>query len=288
LIQKLGEDNLSKLSEIGLEDEVKTELTTAILGLEEAKNTPSIVLANKDAWHKETLKSFYDSDDALLAEHLDLLGDDKPDNTKERKKAVLSKYKEKVNAIQQELIDLKARAKDGISEADTKALIKDAEDRLARMKETHVPKEEVEETRRELGKTRKEIQKINELTKRDQLVSIAIKSQVLSDEISSSELVDVLIQESVNKYLGKTTFGVDNVQGELILDKDTRQLVLRQKGDNSMSIVQDGKVLNPVDLVKKAIVEYKLNKKGEEQTPQVFTPPKPTVGTAKIDISKLL
>jgi hypothetical protein len=271
MVQKLGEVTLSKLVEIGLEDEIGNEIKSALLSIDEARNTPSIVAANKDIWHKEAMKGYYDSDDALLAEHLYLLGDQKPENTKDTKKAVLTKYKEKVEGAKLELEDLKQKQRDGLLDSDSKALIKDAQDRLEAIKLTHVSKEEVEGTRRELGATRKELEKINAIALRDQVLTLAIKSGTLAEATINSEMVDILVSESVSRYLGKTTFGADNVLGELVLNTQTRQLELKQKGQD-LSIVKDGKILTPSDLIKDAIVEYKLNKKGDDAPPKPFTP----------------
>lgn len=288
MVQKLGEDTLSKLVEIGLEDEISNEFRSALLSIDEAKNNSSIISANKDAWHKEAMKGFYDSDDALLADHLYLLGDEKPESTKDKKKAVLTKYKEKVESAQLELEDLKQKQRDGLLDSDSKALIKDAQDRLEAIKLTHVSKEEVESTRKELGATRKELAKINAIALRDQVLTLAIKSGTLAESTINSEMVDILVSESVSRYLGKTTFGVDNVLGELVLNPETRQLELKQKG-GELSIVRDGKILTPSDLIKDAIVEYKLNKKGDDTPPTPFTPTNtsPTQNRYNIDFAKM-
>lgn len=279
-LQKLLGDSISTL-EIGLDENVEKAIKSNLLTLTEAENTESIVLKNKDRWHKEGMKSLLDSFDSALEGHLSVL-DEVPDNTKDKAKAVLTKYKDRLSDLDTQLNELKTKLNDGISDTEAKSLIAQKEAEVKRMKETHVPKAEIEAlnqqikmlkdtyvpketaemTAKELKKAKAELEKLNTITQREQVVSAAMKSKILREDIADSPIADVIIYEAVNKYLDSKTFN-DNVKAKFTLDPDTRRVVLRQRKAEDLSIAVDGKVLTVDDVIADALIEYKLNKKSD-------------------------
>jgi len=143
-ITKLGEDTLTKLSELALSDEQFTEISSKLLGITEAENNPTIIGKNKDAWHKAEFKSVLDSFDSSLQGHEGII-EVMPTNTKDKVKEVLKSYKTKYESLQRENADLTQKAKEGFSDAELKALLKAKEEEVSTLKTTHIPKDSVKE-----------------------------------------------------------------------------------------------------------------------------------------------
>lgn len=267
---KLGEDNLAKLSEITIEDEVASELKTLLLSLTEAENSPTIVGKNKDKWHKEALKGFMDSIDSTTAEHLSVLGEEIPTDTKAKNKAILTAYKTKLDTLKDEVETLKTKVKEGVSDADSKALIAAKEAEIADLKKSYIPADSVKAIKDENEDIKKELESFKRASIREKITNSAIKSGILID--LNPELLDDVVYGAAKKYIEKTTFGSEGIKAKLILDKSTKQLVIRNSSDESMSIVVDGSVLTVDKLVKDALVEFGLNKKSDKHEQVPFNP----------------
>lgn len=267
---KLGESNLAKLSEITIEDEVADDLKSALLSLTEAENSPTIVGKNKDKWHKEALKGFMDSIDSTTAEHLSVLGEEIPTDTKTKNKAILTAYKTKLEALNSEVETLKAKVKEGVSDADSKALIAAKEAEIADLKKSYIPADSVKAIKEENDEIKRELESFKKASIREKITNSAIKSGILID--LNPDLLDDVVYGATKKYLEKTTFGTEGVKAKLVLDKATKQLVIRNASDESMSIAIDNSILTVDKLVKDALVEFGLNKKSDTNEPVPFNP----------------
>jgi len=265
---KLGESNLAKLSEITIEDDVADDLKSALLSLTEAENSPTIVGKNKDKWHKEAKKAFMDSIDSTLADHLELLGDTIPTETKDKSKGIVTAYKAKVEALKEEVETLKSKVKEGVSDADSKALIQAKELELSELKKTHVPLESVKAYKEENEDIKKELESFKKASIREKITNSAIKSGILID--LNPDLLDDVVYGAAKKYVETELFGTEKVKAKLVLDKNTKQLVIRNASDESMSVVSDGNVLTIDSLVKSALIKYGLNKKSDNPEPVQF------------------
>lgn len=268
---KLGEANLAKLSEITIEDDVADDLKSALLSLTEAENSPSIVSKNKDKWHKEAKKAFMDSIDSTLADHLELLGDTVPTETKDKSKGIVTAYKAKVESLNQELESLKLKVKDGVSDADSKALIQAKELEILELKKTHVPSDTIKAIKDENEVIKKELESFKRASIKEKITNSAIKSGILID--LNPEIVDEVVNSSVKKYLERVTFGNDASKAKILIDKVTKQVVVRNAADETMSIVSNGKILTIDDITKDALIEFDLNKKSDNPNPVPFNPP---------------
>ena len=262
---KLGEANLAKLSEIIIGDEEAETVKNTLLSLTEAENSPTIVLKNKDKWHKEAKKAFMDSIDSTLADHLELLGETIPTETKDKSKGIVTAYKTKVDALSQELATLK---KDGVSDADSKALIQAKELEIVDLKKNYVPSETVKAYKDENDEIKKELDSFKRASIKEKITNSAIKSGILND--FSVDIVDDIVYGAVKKYTETELFGAEKVKSKLILDKATKQLVVRNASDESMSVVANGEILTIDELVKSALIKYGLNKKSENNQPTPF------------------
>lgn len=268
---KLGEDNLAKLSEITIEDEVADDLKSALLSLTEAENSPTIVGKNKDKWHKEALKGFMDSIDSTTAEHLSVLGEEIPTDTKTKNKAILTAYKTKLEALNSEVETLKAKVKEGVSDADSKALIAAKEAEIADLKKSYIPADSVKAIKEENDEIKRELESFKKATIREKITNSAIKSGILID--LNPELVDDVVYGAVKKYVETEVFGTEKVRAKLVLDKSTKQLVVRNASDESMSVVVDGSTTLTIDsLTKSALIKYGLNKKSDNPDHVPFNP----------------
>lgn len=267
---KLGEANLAKLSEITLEDETAEAVKAALLSLAEAENSPTIVGKNKDKWHKEALKGFMDSIDSTTAEHLSVLGEEVPTDTKAKNKAILTAYKTTLDTLKGEVEALKSKVKEGVSDADSKALIAAKELEISELKKTHVPLESVKVYKEENEDIKKELESFKRASIKEKITNSAIKSGILID--LNPELVDDVVYGAAKKYVETELFGTEKVKAKLVLDKNTKQLVIRNAADESMSVVSDGSVLTIDSLVKSALIKYGLNKKSDNPDPVQFKP----------------
>lgn len=268
---KIGEDNLAKLSEITLEDDTAEAVTAALLSLTEAENSPTIVGKNKDKWHKEALKGFMDSIDSTTAEHLSVLGEEIPTDTKAKNKAILTAYKAKLDGLKEEVETLRVKVKDGVSDADSKALIAAKEAEISELKKTHIPVDSVKVYKDENEDIKKELESFKKASIREKITNAAMKSGILID--INPELLDDIVYGAAKKYVETEVFGAEKVKAKLILDKNTKQLVIRNASDESMSVVVDGSTTLTIDtLIKSALIKYGLNKKSDNPDPVPFNP----------------
>ena len=256
---KLGESNLSKLSEVAIEDDLAQIIQDSLLSITEAENSPTIVSKNKDKWHKEAKKQFMDSIDSTLADHLELLGGNVPTETKDKSKGILTAYKSKLDSLAQELALLK---KEGVSDAESKAMIKAKEDEIADLKKNYVPATEIQTYKTEAEELKRELEAFKKSTLREKVTGAAIKSGILGD--FNSDIVDELVWGAVKKYTETEVFGTDKSKAKLMIDKATKQVVVRNSSDETMAIVSDSSVLTLEDLVKKSLIKYGLNKKNDK------------------------
>lgn len=268
---KIGEGNLAKLAELEIEDDIAEGVKSALLSLTEAENSPTIVGKNKDKWHKEALKGFMDSIDSTFEDHLDILGDVKPKDTKEKSKTIVTAYKAKVDSLKEEVEILKAKVKDGVSDADSKALIQAKELEISELKKTHIPAESVKVYKDENDDIKKELESFKKASIKEKITNSAIKSGILID--LNPELLDDVVYGAAKKYVETELFGTEKVKAKLVLDKNTKQLVIRNASDETMSVVSDGTVLTIDSLVKSALIKYGLNKKSDNPDPVQFKPP---------------
>lgn len=268
---KIGEGNLAKLAELEIEDDIAEGVKSALLSLTEAENSPTIVGKNKDKWHKEALKGFMDSIDSTFEDHLYILGDVKPKDTKEKSKTIVTAYKAKVDSLKEEVEILKAKVKDGVSDADSKALIQAKELEISELKKTHIPAESVKVYKDENDDIKKELESFKKASIKEKITNSAIKSGILID--LNPELLDDVVYGAAKKYVETELFGTEKVKAKLVLDKNTKQLVIRNASDETMSVVSDGTVLTIDSLVKSALIKYGLNKKSDNPDPVQFKPP---------------
>jgi hypothetical protein len=268
---KIGETNLAKLSELEIEDEIAEGVKSALLSLTEAENSPTIVGKNKDKWHKEAKKAFMDSIDSTLADHYELLGDTIPTETKDKSKGIVTAYKAKVDALKEEVETLRVKVKDGVSDADSKALIAAKEAEISELKKTHIPADSVKVYKDENEDIKKELESFKKASIREKITNAAMKSGILID--INPELLDDIVYGAAKKYVETEVFGAEKVKAKLILDKNTKQLVIRNASDESMSVVVDGSTTLTIDaLVKSALIKYGLNKKSDNPDPVPFNP----------------
>jgi hypothetical protein len=268
---KLGEGNLTKLSEVEIEDEIAEGVKSSLLSLTEAENSPLIVGKNKDKWHKEAKKAFMDSIDSTLADHLDLLGDTVPTETKDKSKGIVTAYKAKVESLKEEVETLKSKVKEGVSDADSKALIQAKELEISELRKTHIPSESVKAYKEEIEDTKRELESFKRASIREKITNSAIKTGILID--LNPELLDDVVYGAAKKYIETEEFGAEKVKAKLVLDKNTKQLVIRNAADESMSIAIDGSTVLTIDaLVKSALIKYGLNKKSDNKEPVPFQP----------------
>lgn len=268
---KIGEANLAKLSEITLEDDTVEAVKAALLSLTEAENSPTIVGKNKDKWHKEALKGFMDSIDSTTAEHLSVLGEEIPTDTKAKNKAILTAYKAKLDGLKEEVETLRVKVKDGVSDADSKALIAAKEAEILELKKTHIPADSVKVYKDENEDIKKELESFKKASIREKITNAAMKSGILID--INPELLDDIVYGAAKKYVETEVFGTEKVKAKLVLDKATKQLVIRNASDESMSVAVDGSTTLTIDsLVKSALIKYGLNKKSDNPDPVPFNP----------------
>lgn len=268
-ITKIGEDNLAKLETIGFEEEVGSLFKTSLLSLTEAETTPSIIQKNKDAWHREAKKSMMDSFDSIIEPHTNVLTEI-PADTKDKHKAVLLAYKEKTQSLEEQVKSLLEKVQSGVSEADTKALLKEKDEEIKRLKDTYIEKDSVKGIEDEVKTLKREIESYTRHSVKNTVVGTAIKSGLLKD--LNPELLDDIVWTAVKKYNENAVYGLDSVKAEIVFDKDTKQVAVRQKGDNSISVTKDGKIISVDDIVKAAINHFDLSKKSDGDNFQQFTP----------------
>lgn len=257
----IGEETLAKLSELALSDEAVDKLSKSLISLQEAENSPSIVEKNKDRWHKETLKGFLDSLDSLTKDHEVVLGENKPTDTKQKTKEILAAYKKEKEALAQEIAELKKQGKESL-DAETKALIKEKELELEILKKTHVPADSVETYKTENDSLKRQLEAFKKASLREKVTSAAIKSGILMD--INPELAEEIVWSAVKKYTDSETFGLDNSKARIMIDENTKQVVVRNAADPTMGVYHDGSSLTLDSLVKSAIMKFGLNKKSEQ------------------------
>ncbi len=274
-ITKLGEDTLTKLSELALSDEQFTEISSKLLGITEAENNPTIIGKNKDAWHKAEFKSVLDSFDSSLQGHEGII-EVMPTNTKDKVKEVLKSYKTKYESLQRENADLTQKAKDGISDAELKALLKAKEDEVNTLKTTYIPKDSVKEYENQVADYKREIEAFKKAKVKDTIILAAKSTGILTD--IPAEFADDIVYAATKKYLENEEFNVGGqaVKAKIIIDPKTKQVVIRNASDESLAVTSNGQILTIDKLVEDVIVKSNLNKKSQQQQPTIVIPPPPT------------
>lgn len=260
-ISKLGEDNLAKLSEVALDEETVEVLKTSLLSQVEAENSTSIYEKNKDKWHKEINKGILDSFDAQLKEHESLVEGKTFENTKAKNKEILSAYKATVDSLKREVETLTQKIKDGVGDAEAKALLREKELEIDSLKKTYVPAGSVSELKNENIDLKRELETFKKNSIKSSITGAAVKSGLLTP--MNQELMEDVVYSAVKKLIQTETFGVEKVKAKIILDKQLGVIVRNEK-DETMAVVENNKGLTLDDLVQKALMKYGLNKKNEE------------------------
>lgn len=274
-ITKLGEDTLTKLSQLALSDEQFTEISSKLLGITEAENNPTIIGKNKDAWHKAEFKSVLDSFDSSLQGHEGII-EVMPTNTKDKVKEVLKSYKTKYESLQRENADLTQKAKEGFSDAELKALLKAKEEEVSILKTTHIPKDSVKEYENQVADYKREIEAFKKAKVKDTIILAAKSTGILTD--IPAEFADDIVYAATKKYLENEEFNVGGqaVKAKIIIDPKTKQVVIRNASDESLAVTSNGQILTIDKLVEDVIVKSNLNKKSQQQQPTIVIPPPPT------------
>lgn len=274
-ITKLGEETLTKLSELALSDDQVTEISSKLLGLAEAENNPIIIGKNKDAWHKAEFKGVLDSFDASLRDHEGIL-ETVPTNTKDKVKEVLKTYKSKYESLQRQNEELTQKAKDGISDAELKALLKAKEEEVATLKTTYIPKDSIKEYENQVADYKREIEAFKKAKVKDTIVLAAKNTGILTD--IPAEFADDIVYAATKKYLENEEFNVGGqaVKAKIVIDPKTKQVVIRNASDESLAVTSNGQILTIDKLVEDVLVKSNLNKKSQQQQPTIVTPPIPT------------
>jgi hypothetical protein len=270
--KSFGEEVISKLNEIEIDDtvgsEFQTKLKTSFLTQLEAENSSSIIDKVKDAEHKKARKATLDSLDSSIGEHINILDNDElkeyseQDGSVKKNKYLLGKYKEKI-----------ALAKSLDTDADKKALEKNLEDYKALVSKDYIPKTDVEGKDKEISEIKNKLKKLEKTTVSDHILSLASRSGILNDQVLQydKEISDGMIQGAVSKYLNTQTFGIDKVKAKIVLDEASGRVVLRQDSTEDIGVAVDGKILTVDDVVKASIKEYNLHKKTEEKDENIVS-----------------
>lgn len=260
-ISKFGEDNLAKLSEVALDEETVELVKSSLLSTVEAENSTAIYEKNKDKWHKEINKGILDSFDAQLKEHESLVEGKTFENTKVKNKEILSTYKATVDSLKREVESLTQKIKEGVGDAEAKALIKEKELEIESLKKTYVPADSVSELKNENIDLKRELESFKKNSIKSSITGSAVKSGILTP--MNQELMEDVVYSAVKKLVQSETFGIDKSKAKIVLDKHLG-VVVRNEKDESMAVTEDGQVLTLDKLVQKALIKYGLNKKAED------------------------
>ena len=199
-----------------------------------------------------------------------------PTNTKDKVKEVLKSYKTKYESLQRENADLTQKAKDGISDAELKALLKAKEDEVNTLKTTYIPKDSVKEYENQVADYKREIEAFKKAKVKDTIILAAKSTGILTD--IPAEFADDIVYAATKKYLENEEFNVGGqaVKAKIIIDPKTKQVVIRNASDESLAVTSNGQILTIDKLVEDVIVKSNLNKKSQQQQPTIVTPPPPT------------
>ena len=272
-LSKFGEDNLAKLSEVALDEETIELVKANLLSTVEAENSTVIYEKNKDKWHKEINKGILDSFDAQLKDHESLVEGKTFENTKAKNKEILSTYKATVDSLKREVEALTQKIKEGVSDADAKALLKEKELEIESIKKTHVSSDSVSELKNENTDLKRELESFKKNSIKSSITGAAVKSGILTP--MNQELMEDVVYSAVKKLTQSETFGVDKAKAKIIYDKHLGVIVRNEK-DETMSVTDEGQVLTLEKLVQKALFKYGLNKKADENVVTVVPTPNST------------
>jgi hypothetical protein len=294
-IKTLLGENAQSLEGISFDDENTQKIKQSIFNQSEAESSPVIIGKVRDTENKAARKAVLDSIDSVITQHAQVL-EVQPDNTKDKTKAILDYYKAQVDTLTNENALMAEKLKNGITDADSKAIIQEKDSEIKQMKLSYVPKDQVvllqaeldklkktfiakedyDAMKNELKETKKKVEKLDKLTYEDQIVSKALTGNYLSEDIKSSELMDVTVLAAVNKYVDSEVFGSQGLKAVLKLNEVTRKLEVRQEQDVTLPISLDGKILTVEDVINKALVKYNIHSKGQRNIEVPFSTAKPT------------
>lgn len=260
-ISKFGEENLAKLSEVALDEETVELVKSSLLSTVEAENSTTIYEKNKDKWHKEINKGILDSFDAQLKEHESLVEGKTFENTKAKNKEILTTYKATVDSLKREVETLTQKIKEGVSDAEAKALIKEKELEIESLKKTYVPADSVSELKNENIDLKRELESFKKNSIKSSITGSAIKSGILTP--MNQEIMEEVVYSAVKKLVQSETFGIEKAKAKIVLDKQLG-VVVRNERDESMAVTEDGQAVTLDKLVQKALIKYGLNKKAED------------------------
>jgi hypothetical protein len=87
---------------------------------------------------------------------------------------------------------------------------------------------------------------------------------MLSESVLSmpSKTAESLILAAVNTYLEEKKLGIEGVSAKLILDEDTRKIIVRQVKDETSGVAVDGKTIGLDDVIREALQYSNIHNKG--------------------------
>lgn len=255
LKETLGEEALAKLNEVEVNETISTKLLNGLITNEEAETSSSLFEKHKERWHKEARKAAYDSIDSTHSEAMELLN-----STDLEEYKVIETTKEKNKYLLQKL---KTKIANANTDAEKVALKQDYDDYKKKVASDFIPKDSVKSYIDEVEALKRKLSIRDKQQVKNELFATAAKSGKLIDSIKNSPLATSVVNEAVIQYLKETTFMAENVKAELVLDEDTGQVNVRQKG-KEIGISVDGNVLKLEDIVVSAIKQFGLHKEVEE------------------------
>lgn len=273
-VSKFGDKFVSALEE-DIDDAVGEEqklLIKNLLTRTEAENDSTLVEKHKDGWHKLARKGVLDSIDSSIKGKESILTEsekleyDSLDTVK-KNSFLLKKYDNVIS-------ELKNKIENSDSKADTKALEAELAAVNLKIERDFVSKAQVAELEETNNSLKSQLQNFRDITVKDQLTSLAIKSGNLSSGLST-DLIDDFVTIAVNKYLSTETFGTDGVKGKIVLDSNGKVVLRQANSTEEMSVIESGKPLSMQEVVVRAIQKYDLSKKqagGDEEEFQKDTP----------------
>jgi hypothetical protein len=273
-VSKLGDKFVSALEE-DIDDAVGEEqklLIKNLLTRTEAENDSTLVEKHKDGWHKLARKGVLDSVDSSIKGKESLLSESEKieyealDTVK--KNSFLHKKYDSIVA------DLKSKIENSDSKADTKALEQELAAMNLKIEKDFVSKTQVAELEENYSNLKGQLQNFRDISEKDQLTALAIKSGNLSSALNT-ELVDDYITLAVKKYLATETFGTSGVKAKIVLDSNGKVTLRQADTAEEVSVIESNKPLSVQEIVVRAIQKYDLSKKqagGEEEEFNKDTP----------------
>ena len=266
-VSKLGDKFVSALEE-DIDDAVGEEqklLIKNLLTRTEAENDSTLVEKHKDGWHKLARKGVLDSVDSSIKGKESILSESERieyealDTVK--KNSFLHKKYDSIVA------DLKNKIENSDSKADTKALEQELAAMNLKIEKDFVSKTQVAELEENYNSLKGQLQNFRDISEKDQLTALAIKSGNLSSTLNT-ELIDDYVNIAVKKYLATETFGTSAVKAKIILDSNGKVILRQADTTEEVSVIESNKPLSVQEIVVRAIQKYDLSKKqagGEEE-----------------------